>query len=72
MTDGEVLAHDIHAVPQRDAGKKRTEIARAIVLHAADDFDAREVLPIIDAHIGKMLVVLEQDVITRLELLDEV
>ena len=66
---GKVFAHDVHAVAQRDAGQERAQVTRAVLAHAADDLHARKVLPVVDAHIGEVLVVLEQDVVLGLDCL---
>ena len=67
-----MLPHNIHAVAQSDAGEEGAKIFGAVCLDAAHDFHPREILPVIDANIGEVLVVLEQDVVFRPELLDEV
>ena len=72
VADGEMIAHHVHALAQQQGGEIGAKIARAVLFYAADDLNAGKILPKIDAHIGKVLVVLEQDVVLGLELLDEI
>ena len=62
---GEHLAHARRA-------HVRAEVFRPILLHAAYQLHARIILPGIDAQIGVVLVVLEEDVVLRPVQLDEV
>ena len=70
--DGEVGPNDGHLLPQDDGRKVRPEIGGSILLDAAHNLHPGEILPEVDPHIREMLVVLQQDIILRHELLDEI
>ena len=65
-------AHHLQRVAHSRRADIGAKILRAVLLHAAGDGDARKGLAAVDAHIGVVLVVLEQDVVMRLVQLDQV
>ncbi|MPM71780.1 hypothetical protein SDC9_118751 [bioreactor metagenome] len=70
LTNGVLFSHQRQTIPQEQAGEEGAEIFRAILFDAADDFQPWEILPKIDANIGEMFVILEENVVFRFEFLD--
>ncbi len=68
---GEELLHHVERAPHRARRGVWPEVARAVLLDAAGDGDARPVLLHVDLEVGVVLVVLEADVVDGLVALDE-
>ena len=68
---GEELLHDVERAAHRARGGVGPEVARAVLLDAAGDRDARPVVLHVDLEVGVVLVVLEPDVVGGLVALDE-
>ena len=67
-----MFAYERETIPQEQAGKEGAKVLCAVFLHAANDLQPGKILPQIDANIGKVFIVLEQNIILRLEFLDQV
>ncbi len=67
---GEDTEHQVHGLADRPGVAVRTEVAHALLLGAAHDLDARELLVERDRQIGVALVVAVLDVEPGVELLD--
>ena len=67
-----MLPHDGKLLFELSFGLVRPQIGRAVPFDAPHQLYTRKILLEIDAHIGKVLIVLEQDVVVGQVLLDEV